>query len=91
MITLFNIPNYTIKTEEFSHYLHGDIVKARTRLNFLIVPARRIQTRVFRGVWTQRASTRFPMFYQYWYERCLFAHDKTQSKNKLRAMHIIVC
>ena len=27
MINLFNIPNYTINTSEFNHYLHGDIVK----------------------------------------------------------------
>ena len=27
MINLFNIPNYTINTSKFSHYLHGDIVK----------------------------------------------------------------
>jgi len=26
MIQLFNIPNYTINTKDFSHYLHGDIV-----------------------------------------------------------------
>lgn len=26
MIQLFNIPNYTINTADFSHYLHGDIV-----------------------------------------------------------------
>lgn len=27
MINLFNIPNYTINTADFSHYLHGDIVQ----------------------------------------------------------------
>ena len=27
MIQLFNIPNYTINTNEFSHYLHGSIVE----------------------------------------------------------------
>jgi dTDP-4-amino-4,6-dideoxygalactose transaminase len=27
MIQLFNIPNYTINTDEFSHYLHGSIVE----------------------------------------------------------------
>jgi len=27
MIQLFNIPNYTINTEQFSHYLHGSIVE----------------------------------------------------------------
>ena len=27
MINLFNIPNYTIDTSKFSHYLHGDIVE----------------------------------------------------------------
>ena len=25
MINLFNIPNYKINTEDFSHYLHGDV------------------------------------------------------------------
>tara|TARA_B100000035_G_scaffold265841_1_gene238315 strand:+ start:271 stop:1209 length:939 start_codon:yes stop_codon:yes gene_type:complete len=27
MINLFNIPNYTIDTSKFTHYLHGDITK----------------------------------------------------------------
>lgn len=28
MINLFNIPNYSVNTKDFNHYLHGDIVKS---------------------------------------------------------------